>query len=139
MIILDTNVISEVLRPNVSPLVDGWINKQRIETLFVASVNLAEIWAGIEIMPSGKRKSEILTGSNSIITTLFESRILNFDRDAAKAYALLIARSRLNGISISVVDGQIAAIALVNNFVVATRDTLPFEAAKVKVVNPWRL
>jgi toxin FitB len=138
MIILDTNVISEVLRPQVDRLVDGWLNKQHIETLFATSINLAEILAGIEIMPTGKRQSEILIGSNKIITALFSPRVLAFDLEAAKAYSLLIARSRSNGISISIPDGQIAAIALVHGFKVATRDVLPFEAAGVEVINPWK-
>ncbi len=138
MIIIDTNVASEPLRKQGNPLVLEWLDNQKAETFYITSTTLAELLVGVEIMPDGKRKIEIATGLNTLIAKYFGSRILPFDSEAAKIYALLVARSRLNGISISFADGQIAAIALVYGFKVATRDVLPFEAAGLDVINPWQ-
>lgn len=137
MIILDTNVVSEPLKPQVNRAVRDWLNRQSVDTLYLTTTALAELLVGLEIMPDGKRKSDFGAEIRNTVWQLFGPRILPFDQVAAENYARLIALARARGISIAVADGQIAAIALANNFAVATRDTLPFEAAGVKVINPW--
>ena len=137
MIIVDTNVISEPLRAAGNPAVTAWLDAQAVETLFLTSVNLAELLSGTSIMPEGKRKDSIATGLIELLDGVFGARILPFDAEAAKAYAELNAKAQSQGRAISFADGQIAAIAKVHGFIVATRDTTPFEAAGVKVINPW--
>lgn len=137
MIILDTNVISEPLKPNADPAVRAWLDRQAAETLFLTATSLSELLVGVAILPDSRRKAGLGDALRELLTTLFGSRILAFDERAAIAYALLISRARSSGRRISVADGQIAAIASVHGFTVATRDTAPFVAAGVAVVNPW--
>ncbi len=137
MIILDTNVVSEPLKPQANMNVVAWLDAQIAETLYLTSINLAELLSGVEVLPIGKRKASIETALNGIIIELFSSRILPFDAEAAKSYTGLMAKARGNGQSISFADGQIAAIALVHGSSVATRDTAPFLAAGVNIINPW--
>ena len=138
MIVVDTNVISETMKPSANPAVMAWLNDQVAETLFLSSVTLAELLFGITVLPAGRRKdalSETLNG----LTTLFQSRILPFDTDAAYCYAHLAATARAAGQGFPTPDGYIAAIATSRRFSVATRDTSPFVAAQVPVINPWNL
>lgn len=137
MIILDTNVISEPMKRGANPAVQNWLDQQYSETLFVTTTSLAELFSGIEIMPAGKRKEGMALALADLLATLFGPRILPFDQAAALAYAPLIARARARGLTIAVADGQIAAIAAAHGFVVATRDTAPFLAAGIEVINPW--
>jgi len=137
MIILDTNVISEPMKIDGNAAVQAWLDMQVAETLFLTAVGLSELLLGIEILPVGKRKQAPAAALGDQIRVLFGPRILPFDQKAAEAYAGLIARSREAGNAISVIDGQIAAIAAVHDFAVATRDVGPFEAAGVPVINPW--
>lgn len=138
MIILDTNVISEPMKIDGNTVVQAWLDTQIAETLFLTTVGLSQLLLGIEILPVGKRKQAPAADLGDRIRVLFEPRILPFDQKAAEAYAKLIARSREAGNAISVIDGQIAAIAVVHDFAVATRDVEPFEAAGVTVINPWK-
>ncbi|HEB63001.1 MAG TPA: type II toxin-antitoxin system VapC family toxin [Gammaproteobacteria bacterium] len=137
MIILDTNVVSEPMRPSGNIIVRDWIDRQYPETLYLTATNLSELLVGIKILPSGKRKKELSDALNQLLINLFGSRILPFDSKAAIEYASLINHARENGAHISVADGQIAAIAALHGFTVATRDTAPFIAAGVAVINPW--
>jgi len=137
MIILDTNVVSEPMKPAGSDLVLNWLDQQVAETLFLTSTGLAELLVGIEILPDGKRKNGLDAALTQLVSRLFGSRILPFDRAAAEIYAPLVSRARSAGNSIAVADGQIAAIAAVHGFAVATRDTAPFMAAGVATINPW--
>ncbi len=137
MIILDTNVISEPMKPNSNPAVIAWLDRQLAETLYLTATSFSELLVGIEILPDSKRKQELSTALKELIIKLFGPRILPFDQQAAIAYAPLIGRAKLNGRSISVADGQIAAIANVHGFTIATRDIAPFVAAGVPVINPW--
>lgn len=137
MIILDTNVISEPMKAKANPAVQNWLDQQYAETLFVTTTSLAELLSGIEIMPAGKRKEGLAQALTDLLAMLFGPRILPFDQAAALAYAPLIGRARQHGRVIAVADGQIAAIAAVQGFTVATRDTGPFVAAGVRVINPW--
>ena len=137
MIILDTNVIWEPLRPRAEPFVIRWLDAQEPETLYLTSVTLAEVLIGIALLPAGKRKRGMERAALALQAKLFAGRFLSFDREAAIAFALLGSRAAAKGFSISVADCQIAAIAAVYGFAVATRDTAPFVAAGVQVVNPW--
>jgi predicted nucleic acid-binding protein len=138
MIILDTNVVSEPLRPIANPLVIKWLNEQNAETLYLTSVSLAKLLSGVDMLPVGKRKQNLVEEMNGLLNNLFGPRILPFDRHAAFAYAPLPQRARQIGHSLPASDGQIAAIALHNGFAVATRDTRPFQIAGVAVINPFQ-
>ena len=139
MIVLDTNVVSEPMKAEANPAVIAWLDRQAVETLYLTAVSLAELLVGVEILPTGKRRRGIGAALGELVSTLFGPRVLPFDLEAAKAYALLVARSRAAGHVISVSDGHIAAIAAANGFIVATRDVEPFLAAGVPVINPWRV
>ena len=137
MIVLDTNVVSEPMRPHGSPAVQAWLDRQVAETLYLTATSLSELLVGIDILPGGRRKKNLGVALRELMGLLFGSRILPFDQAAAIAYASMVGRARTAGRAISVADGQIAAIAATHGFIVATRDTEPFVAAGVAVVNPW--
>lgn len=137
MIVLDTNVVSEPMKPNGNPAVRDWLDRQVAETLYLTATSLAELLVGVEMLPDGKRKDGLADALGELLNVLFGPRILPFDSEAAKAYAPLVGRARAGGRVISVADGQIAAIAAAHGFSVATRDTAPFVAAGVPVINPW--
>ena len=139
MILLDTNVISEPLKLKADPAVQAWLDRQRAETLYLTAINLSELLFGIEMLPTGKRKSGLAGALQKLLAELFEDRILAFDQEAAQAYSLIASRAMKKGLAISVADCQIAAIAAVHGFEVATRDMAPFQAAGVPVINPWML
>jgi predicted nucleic acid-binding protein len=139
MIILDTNVVSEPLRRRPASAVVAWLDGQAAETLCITTTSLAELLGGAEVFPPGKRKRAMASAMGSLLDHLFANRILSFDRSAAVSYASLFARTRNKGFSISVSDAQIAAIAEVHGYTVATRDTAPFSAAGVPFLNPWKL
>jgi hypothetical protein len=138
MIVLDTNVISEPLKPRADPRVIRWLDSQAPETLYLTATALSELMFGIALLPAGKRRRGMEVAMQSLLTKLFQSRFLSFDREAAIAFALLGSRAAARGYSISVADCQIAAIAAVHGFAVATRDTATFLAVGVPVVNPWK-
>ncbi len=136
MIVLDTNVVSEAMKPEPHPNVRAWLNAQPYETLYLSSVTLAEMLFGIGTLPNGKRK-EMLNEALNGLMALFEGRILSFDIAASRQYADLAVTARAAGRGFPVPDGYIAAIAVSQGFKVASRDTAPFEAASVSVINPW--
>lgn len=137
MIILDTNVISESLRPRCSDAVIAWLDAQVAESLYLTTINAAELWAGIAVMPEGARKAALETSLDDLLIRLFGARRLDFDHRAARTYAELTRRTMAVGTPLPLADGLIAAIALAHGFAVATRDITPFQAAGVKVINPW--
>ncbi|MGA2349547.1 MAG: type II toxin-antitoxin system VapC family toxin [Terracidiphilus sp.] len=138
MIILDTNVISEPMKEQGDPAVAAWLDRQAAETLYLTATNLSELLVGIELLPEGKRKRGLAAAMRELLDKIFGARFLDFDREAAVAYAFMVSRAMAKGFTISVADGQIAAIAAVQGFTVATRDTAPFVAAGVPVINPWK-
>lgn len=137
MILLDTNVISEPWKPVPEPRVLAWIDEQAIETLFLSAVTVAELRFGIEAMPAGRRRSVLHERLEQEVLPLFEGRVLSFDLAASQAYAELMVRARSEGRAIGKADGYIAAIAASRGYAVASRDVSPFEAAGVRVLNPW--
>lgn len=137
MIILDTNVVSELMRSQPDTAVVEWADRQVDTTLYLTSITLAEIRFGIAALPSGRRRDRLRDVFESGIRPLFGARVLSFDEAASSAYAELRARARRKGAAIGDVDAMIAAIARAHGFAVATRDVAPFEAAGAAVMNPF--
>lgn len=136
MIVLDTNVVSEAMKPEPHPAVRAWLNDQAAETLYLSSVTLAELLFGIAALPAGKRKDMLALTLDGLMG-LFRDRVLPFDADAARRYAELAVLARTAGRGFPTPDGYIAAIAASRGFIVASRDTAPYEAAGVSIINPW--
>lgn len=137
MIILDTNVVSELMRPGPAPAVLGSLSQYSAEELYSSSITLAEILYGIELLPAGKRKADLLAGSERLFKVVLGGRILPFDESAAQAFSHVAAGRRAAGRPISELDAQIAAIASVHGATLATRNTSDFEGCGIRVVNPW--
>lgn len=137
MILLDTNVISEQFRALPDETVIGWLNRQPLETLYLASMTVAELRAGVALMPAGKRQTVLRDSIERQLLPLFVGRVLSFDMACTRTYADVLAAARESGGGIETADAVIAAIALENGFSVATRDVSPFLVAGVNVINPW--
>ncbi|TFL14058.1 type II toxin-antitoxin system VapC family toxin [Pusillimonas caeni] len=137
MIVLDTNVISELWKAEPDPNVMAWMDAQAIETLYLSAITVAELRFGLAAMPKGKRRTVFQDRMEQVVLPIFEGRVLAFDLDTSKTYAELMARARAEGKAIGNADGYIAATAATHRLIVATRDTSPFEAAGVEVINPW--
>jgi len=136
MILLDTNVLSEMTKPMPAPAVVSWMNAQPLSTLYLTSITIAEMGSGIRALPEGRRRAE-LQAALERTRALFSGRILAFDEDAAVAYAGLAATARAAGKGLPTPDGYIAAIAAAHGFMIATRDVAPFLAAGISHINPW--
>jgi predicted nucleic acid-binding protein len=137
MIIIDTNVLSEPMRRDGDPAVTVWLDRQRPETLYLTTVNLAELLLRVEPMPLGLRRSRLEARIGEVVAMFGERRTLPFDARAARFFAVLVARAPAAGHAIAVADGQIAGIAAAHGFSVATQDTAPFVAAGIPVIDPW--
>ncbi len=127
------------MKPDGDPGVQDWLDEQLAETLYITSISISELLLGVELRPEGKRKEGLAIALSDLLATLFGDRVLSFDLQAATMYAARISKARAAGRAISMADGQIAAIAAAHGFTIATRDTAPFVAAGVPVVNPWEL
>ncbi len=139
MILLDTNVISESQRREPNACVIGWLDAQALETLYLSAITVAELRAGIALMPQGKRRESLHENLEKRLLPMFTNRVLSFDMACTKAYAELLAKSRAAGLAVETADAFIAAVAIANGFAVATRDTSPFEAAGIEVIDPWKV
>jgi len=137
MIVLDTNVVSEAMKLEPHPSVRAWLNAQAAETLYLSSVTLAELLFGIAALPTGKRKDMLAKALDGLME-LFRGRVLPFDIEAARQYAELDVMAKVGGRGFPTPDGYIAAIAASKGYIVASRDTAPFEAGGVSVINPWK-
>ena len=137
MILVDTNVLSELWRVAPDPGVLSWVDAQAMETLHLSAITVAELRFGVASMPEGRRRSIYQDRLEREVLPAFTGRVLPFDLDASQAYATLMARARREGKAISTADGYIAATAASRALMVATRDVAPFQAAGVKVINPW--
>ena len=137
MILLDSNVVSEPLKPQPDATVLRWLDAQNVEALYLPAIGLSELMFGVATLPDGRRKRELETQLDQRVLTVFKGRVLPFDAAAASAHAELRARGRRLGRGISIVDGYIAAIAMAHGLTVATRDTSPFVAAGLPVIDPW--
>ena len=138
MIVLDTNVVSEAMKPEPHTAVRAWLNDQAAETLYLSSVTLAELLFGIGALPAGKRKDMLAQALDGLMG-LFRDRVLSFDVDAARRYAELAVTAKTSERGFPTPDGYIAAIAASRGFIVASRDTAPYEAVGVSVINPWEV
>ena len=137
MFVLDTNIVSELMRERPNPKVLGWMDNQLTDNLFVTSVAEAEIRTGIAILPEGERKLGLAAAAERLFGVFFAERILPFDSDAAQAYAMLAVERRAAGRPISQFDCQIAAIAYSQGASVVTRDVDGFEGCGLDVIDPW--
>ena len=137
MIVLDTNIVSEAMKPEPHPAVRAWLNDQITETLYVSSVTLAELLFGIRALPAGRRRDGLTQALDGVLG-LFRDRVLPFDTEAARCYAGLAVKARSAGRGFPMPDGYIAAMAASRGYRVASRDTAPYEAASVLVINPWQ-
>ncbi len=139
MILLDTNVISELMRPEPEASVLDWVDQLNRETTFISTINQAEILQGITLLPDGKRKQQLMERAKQLFD-LFEHRILSFDTRAAEIYAEVVVARQLQGRPIHFQDAQIAAITIGHGCMVATRNVSDFEKIeRLKVINPWQL
>ncbi len=137
MIILDTNVLSEILRPAPEPRVVDWLAAQDGATVYLTAITEAELRHGIAILPEGKRRNDLAEMIDQIIREDFAGRILSFDSPAAEAFAVIAAARRAMGRPIAHADCQIAAIARAVGAAVATRNTPDFAECGVRLINPW--
>ncbi len=137
MIILDTNILSEMMRPQPNQQVIQWLNQQPSTELFISSISIAEIEYGLYIMPQGKRKQQLQVRFNQFIERAFQYRVVNFDDKAAKIYGKVMGEGRRNGHPMSVPDGQIAAMALSHQAMIATRNTKDFDTCGAVLINPF--
>lgn len=137
MILLDTNVVSEVMRPTPEPVVAAWLDSQLKEDLWTASVVVAELFAGIEALSAGRKERVLREAVEGMIAEDFRGQVLYFDVAAARNYGHILARRNAIGRPIHEMDALIAATALANGATLATRNTSHFENCGIQLVNPW--
>lgn len=136
--VLDTNVVSELMRPTPHPVVFDWVAAQPRTTLYTTSLSRGEILAGIAIMPEGRRRAALAESAAIMFGDEFRGRILPFDADAASAYAELFAARRQIGRPIDTMDLIVAATAHAHHAAIVTRDEGGFEGCGLTLVNPWQ-
>jgi hypothetical protein len=137
MIILDTNTVSEVLKPNPSETVLHWLGVQLPEEVFITVITLAELLQEVESLPDGKRKMNLAVAIERVFAERFPGHILTFDEFSARLFAKIASHRESIGRPVSQFDAMIAAIARSQNAAVATRNTRDFEGCGVRVINPW--
>ncbi len=137
MIILDTNVLSELMKSKPDKSVVHWIGKYQAKSLFITALTQAEILYGLEILPVGKRRTALKKAAKSMFELDFAGRILPFDTDAAQLFATIAANRKTIGRPISQIDAQIAAIACSHQASLATRNVDDFEECGIDIINPW--
>lgn len=137
MIVLDTNVVSELMRPAPDPRVLAWLDAQNADTLWLTSVNVVELLFGLTRLPDGARKRGLLAGFASMPEVDFDRRVLAFDLRAATVFAELAAHRERAGQPVGLADGQIAAICLEQGATLATRKVRHFSDVGLALVNPW--
>jgi len=136
MIVVDTNVLSEFMRPDPSERVRKWASGQEPSSLFTTSITVAEILFGIQRLPDGQRKERFAEAASDLFSA-FAERILPFDRRAAEVYARVAARRAESGLPIDGFDAQIASICATQDATLATRNIKDFESTGISLVNPW--
>lgn len=137
MIVLDTNVLSEALKPAPSPTALRWLGAQEPLSVFTTTITQAEILYGVETLPLGKRRMRLLAAVETMFAREFDGRILPFDENAARAYAGIVASRDAAGRPISQFDAMIAAIVRSHHAAVATRNTSDFQHCGIDIINPW--
>jgi len=137
VIILDTNVVSEALKSGPDAAVLRWLDRQAPNTLYLTTISQAELLAGVQALPVGKRRTELQKVLRNELVSLFSARMLAFGERSAEAYAHVVTAANAVGNPIDFADAAIAAIALEHNFILATRNTHDFKGTSVKLLNPW--
>ena len=137
MILLDTNVVSELMRTVPAQPVLDWFAKHDAADLFISAVTEAELRTGVAILPEGQRRDRLQVAIDAMIDQDFHGRVLPFDSPAAKTYAEIAALRRAAGRPIAEADCQIAAIARATNAPVATRNVKDFDGCGIHLINPW--
>lgn len=137
MILLDTNVLSELMRPVPSAAVESWMSGQPVAGIFISAITEAELRYGLALLPDGQRQRRLVAQAEAMLAEDFAGRVLPFDSPAASAYARIAAARRLSGRPIAQADAQIAAIAASRGASLATRNTADFVDCGIDVVDPW--
>lgn len=137
MIILDTNVISELMRVTPEPKVIDWLERQQASNLAITAIAIAEIQRGILRLPEGKKKIALQEGFRQFIASAFSGRVIPFDEGAALEYGVIAASREKAGFNTDAVDLMIVAIAKYHNASVATRNIKDFKGCDVAIINPW--
>jgi toxin FitB len=137
MVVLDTNVVCELMRPMPEPRVLHWFSNQVAEDLHVTAVTMAEILCGIELISTGRRRDVLRAGAEKMFVDVFADHVLTFEDRAAQAFSQIASTRRRQGKPMSQVDAQIAAVARVHGATLATRNPYVFEGCGVRLVNPW--
>jgi len=138
VILLDTNVLSELMRPSPEPRVVHWLDAHPESEVWISAITVAEILMGIEVLPQGKRKTLLFDLAEQTFQEDFSDQCLPFDCEAAREYALIVAERNRKGRPVSVEDAQIAAIARTAGLTLATRNTKDFSGIEgLALVNPW--
>jgi toxin FitB len=138
MIVLDTNVISELMRPHADPGVVGWVDDLPVTEIYLTAVTTAELRYGVARLPDGRRKTDLADRVARTIEEDFTGRILPFDDEAAAHYADIVVDRERRGMVISMADAQIAAICRNHSADLATRNTKDFAHTRIDVIDPWR-
>ncbi|MBA3744531.1 type II toxin-antitoxin system VapC family toxin [Sporichthya sp.] len=137
MIVLDTNVLSELIRPNPSPAVLAWFDTQPADRLATTAVTAGEMFAGVERLSAGRRRRALSDAVTVLLGADFAGRVMPFDFAATGDYAAVMATRQKAGRPMSVLDAQIAAICRDRGARLATRNTSDFEGTGVELINPW--
>lgn len=137
MILLDTNVLSALMRPEPERIVIDWLDSQPAESVWTTSVTVFEIRFGLEILPSGRRRRMLEELFKNVLREDLEDRVVSFDESAAEQSALIAAAQRRIGSAIEIRDVQIAGIAIARNATLATRNVKHFQGLGAELVNPW--
>jgi predicted nucleic acid-binding protein len=137
MIVLDTNVVSEIMKPAPFDAIVHWLASQKSSSVFTTVITQAEILYGIEVLPAGKRKHGLAVAAGKLFDKLFLGKILPFREESARQYSRISASRRALGRPIAQLDAMIAAIAHVQGAAVATRNTSDFEQCGIRLINPW--
>lgn len=138
MIVVDTNVASELMRPSPAQAVQDWVRSRHADQLCTTAITVAEIRYGIERLPAGRRKDDLRAAAIEIFET-FAEQVLPFDTAAVDQYALVVSQRYRHGLPIDGFDAQIAAICRARGAVLATRNVADFGETGVEVINPWKL
>lgn len=137
MIVLDTNVLSEIMRAKPDQTVLAWLDAQAPDKLWLNAVVAAELLFGVARLPEGARKQQLALAVTAMLQQDFAGQILNFDLGAASVYAVLLAERERSGQMMAMADAQIAAICLSRDATLATRNTRHFEGLGLALINPW--
>jgi hypothetical protein len=137
VIVVDTNVLSALMREVPEPPVIEWLDRQAAESVWITSITLFEARFGLALLPRGRRRQALEAAFEKVMADDLEGRVLDFDRPAAEASALLAARRQRDGLSVDMRDTQIAGIVVARRAKLATRNVRHFSDLNVEVINPW--